>query len=136
MKLSSKSRYGLNAMYHLALNNNDEYLNLTELAKRTNVSQPYLEKVMGMLKQHGLIDTNRGVQGGYKLVHHPNKTTIGQILRVFESDLVFVDCSRSISCTNFNCPSKGIYKTIYDKLNTFLDELTLQDLIDNKGDIL
>jgi Rrf2 family protein len=136
MKLSSKSRYGLNAMYHLALNNPEEYLNLTELSKRTNISQPYLEKVMGMLKQKGLIEANRGVQGGYKLTNEPSNTTIGQILRVFESDLIFADCSRSSGCTNFNCPSKGIYKMIYGKLNKFLDELTLQDMIDNKGDIL
>ena len=136
MKLSSKGRYGLNAMYHLALINSEQYISLTELAKQTNVSQPYLEKVMGILKRKGLIDTIRGVQGGYKLIKKPCETTIGEILRALENDLVFTDCARSGKCNNFNCPNKGIFKVIYDRLNSVLDELTLQDMIDNKGEIL
>ena len=136
MKLSSKSRYGLNAMYHLALEKTGNYISLTELARKTNVTQPYLEKIMAILKQNGLIDANRGVQGGYKLLNTPNNITIGQILRAFENDLVFTDCTRANSCTNLNCPSKGIYKTIYDRFNRVLDELTLQNMVDNKGDIV
>ena len=136
MKLSSKSRYGLNAMYQLALENSKEYISLTELSKRTNVTQPYLEKVMGTLKKKGLIDANRGVQGGYKLNIAPKEITIGQILRALENDLVFSDCARSGKCNNFNCPNKGIFHVIYDRLNSVLDELTLQDMIDNKGEIL
>ena len=136
MKLSSKSRYGLNAIYHLALVKTGEYVSLTELAKQTNVSQPYLEKVLAILKRKGLVDATRGVQGGYRLIKEPKNTTIGEIIRAFENDLVFSDCARSGKCSNFNCPNKGIFKVIYDRLNSVLDELTLQDMIDNKGEIL
>ena len=136
MKLSSKSRYGLNAVYHLAREGSNEYISLTELSKRTNVTQPYLEKIMGILKKKGLIETNRGVQGGYKLINHPQEVTIGQIIRALENDLVFSDCARSGKCNNFNCPNKGIFKVVYDRLNSVLDEITLQDMIENKGEIL
>lgn len=135
MKLSSKSRYGLNAVYHLAREGSNEYISLTELSKRTNVTQPYLEKIMGILKKKGLIETNRGVQGGYKLINHPQEVTIGQIIRALENDLVFSDCARSGKCNNFNCPNKGIFKVVYDRLNSVLDEITLQDMIENKGEI-
>ena len=134
MKLSSKSRYGLNAMYHLALV--DDYISLTELSKQTNVSQPYLEKVLGQLKKKKLIDTLRGVQGGYKLTKNPKEITIGEVLRALENDLVFSDCARAGKCNNLSCPNKGVFKVIYDRLNSVLDELTLQDMIDNKGELL
>ena len=134
MKLSSKSRYGLNAMYHLALI--DDYVSLTELSKQTNVSQPYLEKVLGQLKKKKLIDTLRGVQGGYKLTKDPKEITIGEVLRALENDLVFSDCARAGKCNNLSCPNKGVFKVIYDRLNSVLDELTLQDMIDNKGELL
>jgi Rrf2 family protein len=134
MKLSSKSRYGLNAMYHLALV--DDYVSLTELSKQTNVSQPYLEKVLGQLKKKKLIDTLRGVQGGYKLTKNPKEITIGEVLRALENDLVFSDCARAGKCNNLSCPNKGVFKVIYDRLNSVLDELTLQDMIDNKGELL
>lgn len=134
MKLSSKSRYGLNAMYHLAINN--DCLSLTELAKHTNISQPFLEKVLADLKKNGLVNATRGAQGGYVLSNSPENITVGQILRTFEKDLIVVNCLGKSDCTNFNCPSKGIYRVIYERLNNVLDDITLQDMIDNKGDIL
>lgn len=136
MKLSTKSRYGLNAMYHLAISNSNEPMSLTELAKLTKVSQPYLEKVLGILKRKGFLTSVRGVQGGYKLKKSPKDTTIGEILRALEHDLVFSDCARAGKCNNLNCHNKGIFKVIYDKLNGVLDELTLQDMINNQGEIL
>ncbi len=136
MKLSSKGRYGLNAMYHLALSKSTEPVSLTELAKQTNVTQPYLEKVLGLLKKKGLVEASRGVQGGYKLAKEPSNITIGEILRALENDLVFSDCVRSDKCNNLNCPNKGIFKVIYDRLNSVLDELTLQNMIDNQGEVL
>ena len=134
MKLSSKSRYGLNAMYHLACRKG-EFLSLTELAKLTSISQSFLEKVMSDLKKQNLIVSTRGAQGGYSLEKDPKSITVGQILRTFEKDLVVANCSGTNTCTNFNCPSKGIYKVIYDKINVVLDEITLQDMIENKGEL-
>ena len=136
MKLSTKSRYGLNAMYHLAISSNDEPMSIAELSKLTNVSQPYLEKVLGTLKQKGLLVSVRGVQGGYRLVKKPKDTTIGEILRALENNLAFSECARAGKCNNLNCPNKGIFKIIYDKLNCVLDDITLQDMINNEGDLL
>lgn len=136
MKLSTKSRYGLNAMYHLAISESTQPLSLTELSKQTNVSQPYLEKVLGILKRKGLLTSVRGVQGGYRLKKEPKDTTIGEVLRALEHDLVFSDCARAGKCNNLNCPNKGIFKVIYDKLNGVLNDITLQDMIDNQGEIL
>ena len=136
MKLSTKSRYGLNAMYHMAIKSKDEPISIAELSKLTNVSQPYLEKVLGTLKQKGLLNSVRGVQGGYTLIKEPKDTTIGEILRALENNLAFSECARSGKCNNLNCPNKGIFKIIYDKLNGVLDEITLQDMINNEGDLL
>ena len=135
MKLSTKSRYGLNAMYHMAINDSTGPMSLTELSKLTKVSQPYLEKVLGQLKKKGLLKSARGVQGGYNLKKEPKDITIGEILRALENDLVFSDCARAGKCNNLSCPNKGIFKTIYDRLNSVLDEITLQNMIDNEGEI-
>lgn len=133
MKLSSKGRYGLNAMYHMALNNS--LTTLKELSETTAVPQPYLEKLLGLLKKGGLVTTERGVAGGYKLSKAPSETTIGEILRVLENDLAFAECSNSAKCGNLNCPNQNIFRVVYDRLNSVLDDLTLQDMINkNKGE--
>lgn len=133
MKLSAKGKYGLNAMYYLALKKDDELLTLKDLSKKTSVTQPYLEKILGILRKKGLVKTARGVMGGYALSKHPKDITIGQILRALESDLVFVDCAKTGKCANANCPNKNIFKVIYDKLNDVLDNITLQQMIENQG---
>ncbi len=133
MKLSTKSRYGLNAMYHLALNEG-EVMTLKELSQRTLVTQPYLEKVMGMLRKGKLVKTTRGIMGGYTLAKKPNEITIGQILRILEKDLAFSDCAKTGACANKSCPNKSIFKIIYDNLNKVLDEITLQQMVENKGE--
>lgn len=135
MKLSTKGRYGLNAMYHLALSG-DKQMSLKELSEVTAVPQPYLEKLLGMLRKSGLVSTTRGAFGGYKLSNSPDSITIGQILRSLENGLIFTDCANSGKCGNLNCPNQSIFKLIYDKLNDVLDNLTLSDMIKNKGDIL
>lgn len=129
MKLSTKSRYGLNAMYYMALNNDNQPMSITELSKITKVSQPYLEKVLATLKKKGLVVSTRGALGGYTLKKQPNEITIGEILRALEKDLIFSDCVNSGKCNNVSCPNKGIFTTLYEKLNNVLDEMTLFDMI-------
>lgn len=131
MKLSTKSRYGLNALYHLA--QRGDTMTLKELSSVTLVPQPYLEKVLGMLRRGGLVKTSRGMSGGYEIAKAPADITIGDALRVLEKDLAFSDCAKSGKCTNKACPNKSIFKLIYDSLNAVLDSLTLQDMIE-KGE--
>ena len=133
MKLSTKSRYGLNAMYHLAVNNSEEPMSLKQLADETKVTQPYLEKVLGILRRRGLIETTRGVNGGYKIAKSPDEITIGEVLRALEKDMVFSDCAKTGACSNKNCPNKGIFKVIYDNLNSVLDGITLKDMIEGEN---
>lgn len=132
MKLSTKSRYGLNALYHLALS--DGTMTLKELSSATLVTQPYLEKVLGIMRRGGLVKTSRGTSGGYEIAKPPKEITIGDVLRVLEKDLVFSDCAKSGKCANSACPNKSIFKFIYDSLNNVLDSITLQDMIE-KGEI-
>lgn len=136
MKLSTKGRYGLNAMYHMAISK-DSLITLKDLADSTGVPQPYLEKLLGLLKKGDLITSVRGVLGGYKLAHEPKDISVGQILRTLENGLAFTDCEMAKSCNNFNCPSQSMFKMIYDKLNMVLNQITLQDIINqNKGENL
>lgn len=136
MKLSTKGRYGLNAMYHMAISN-DSLITLKDLSDSTGVPQPYLEKLLGLLKKGDLISSVRGVQGGYRLARQPKDISVGEILRALENGLAFTDCENAKKCGNYNCPSQSMFKMIYDRLNVVLNQLTLQDIINqNKGENL
>ena len=67
MKISTKGRYALRLMVDLAEHKESGFIALKDIAKRQNVSKKYLEQIVPVLNGAGLLTTNRGNRGGYKL---------------------------------------------------------------------
>lgn len=130
MKLSTKSRYGLKIMFFLAQNTTDSFQNVSNIATATGVGEKYVEKLLSGLKNSNLIVSSRGNEGGYKLINAPSVITCGQILRAMEEDLAFADCVGNEQKCNKNCPNRNVFKKLYDSINSTLDSITLQDMIE------
>ena len=131
MKLSAKSRYGLRACYILA-ENYPEHVSATALEKGINVSNKYIEKIMRVLTREGLVSAERGATGGYYLKKPPQEVTVGNVVRALEEEMEFIAClSNSNECV---CPTKNVWKKLYAGINSVLDSITLQSMLDeNKG---
>lgn len=127
MKISTKGRYGIRAMFYLAQGN--EVLSLKSLSNKTGVSEPYLEKIMGILRKKNLISAIRGANGGYALRKTPNEITIGEILRALENNMYLTSCNGG-NCKSRNCPSKSIFNKIYVEINNVLDKMYLSDMLE------
>lgn len=133
MKLSTKGRYGLRALVDLALHEKTEPVSLGSIAKRQDISEGYLEQLMRKLKNAGLIESVRGVQGGYRLKKEPEEISIGEILRALEGDLRPVDCDgfSEGGCDRADaCVTKYIWKKINDSVQETVDHITLQELLE------
>ncbi|MBT4485219.1 MAG: Rrf2 family transcriptional regulator, partial [Candidatus Latescibacteria bacterium] len=65
LKLSTKGLYGIKALYELASNYGDAPLNIREISRRHGMPVPFLEQVLHRLKQKGLVESRRGINGGY-----------------------------------------------------------------------
>lgn len=128
MKLSTKSQYGLKASYALAQNYGQKSLSASALEKEIGVSGKYLERILRMLSNAGIVCAERGVSGGYRLTRAPSEITVGEIVRVLEDDLDIVDCVNT-ACTQ--CASGSVWKRLYDGINGVLDSITLQSLLDD-----
>ena len=92
MKISTKGRYALRIMVDLALNEEDRFISLKEIAEKEGISQKYLEQIIALLNKAGFLDTYRGNNGGYKLAKAPGKYIVGDILRATEGDLTPIFC--------------------------------------------
>lgn len=128
MKLSTKSQYGLKASYVLAQNYQIKSLSASVLEKEIGVSGKYLERILRMLSNSGVVAAERGVSGGYRLARPPKDITVGEIVRILEDDLDIVSCINS-SCPK--CASGSVWKRLYDGINGVLDSITLQSLLDD-----
>ena len=129
MKLSSKTHYGLMACHVLSINYPDKSVSATELENTIKVSSKYLEKIMRMLSNRGIVSANRGASGGYYLAKSPQDITIGEIVRTLEDDMEIIECVKTDSTCKC-CPSRVVWKKLYDKINDLLDSMTLKQMTD------
>ena len=131
MKISTKGRYALRIMVDLALNEEDRFISLKEIAEKEGISLKYLEQIISLLNKAGFLETSRGNNGGYKLIKKPEEYIVGDILRATEGDLtptfcvsVDGDCDRKNACQTYEF-WKGLDATV----NQYIDSKTLADLI-------
>jgi len=138
MKLSTRGRYGLRAMFDLALNFNQDYISLNSIAQRQGISEGYLEQLIIPLKKAKLVKGARGSQGGYMLSRPPVEITIGEVLRVLEGSLTLVDClSGENKCRKIDtCVTQMIWKKMSDSLSNLVDSITLEELVKDHRDKL
>ena len=131
MKLSTRGRYGIHAMYDLAEHYGDGPQSIKCIAERQNIPEAYLEQLIAILRKEKLVISNRGAQGGYRLAASPEEITVGQVLRALEGGLNLVDCLlEEDSCgKTCACPSRVVWLKIRDGLNSIVDGITLQDMI-------
>ena len=134
MKLSTRGRYGIHAMYDLAVNYGDGPQSIKCIAERQGVPEAYLEQLIAMLRREKLVISNRGAQGGYRLAREPREITVGDVLRALEGGLNLVDClDEEDTCgKSCACPSRIVWMKIRDGLNQVVDGITLQDMIDEQ----
>lgn len=134
MKLSTKGRYGVAAMYDLALHYGQGPISLKSVAQRQSISEHYLEQLMGTLRKAGYVKSVRGAQGGYTLTKEPSQITVGDIIRIMEGPIAPVDCLLSGRVNNDYCDragicvTRGVWAKVRDSINSVLDSITLEDL--------
>ena len=132
MKLSARGRYGIHAMFDLALQYGSGTPQPTKaIAERERIPDAYLEQLIAALRKAGLVTSVRGAQGGYMLARPPQDITVGEILRGMEGDLASGDCLDEAggcdkSCA---CPTRLVWQKIHTGVNAIVDGITLSDML-------
>jgi len=132
MKLSTRGRYGIHAMYDLAVHYGDGPQSIKMIAERQTIPEAYLEQLIALLRKAKLVISNRGAMGGYRLAHKPEEITVGDVLRALEGGLNLVEClTEEEQCgKSCACPSRVVWLKIQQGLNSIVDGITLKDMID------
>ncbi len=134
MKISTKGRYALRMLIDLAQHQEDGYIALKDIAARQDISKKYLEQIVPILNKSNILQASRGFQGGYRLTNPPSSYTVGSILRLTEGSLTPVAC---LDWTPEGCDRRGecitlpMWQGLNKVINDYLDNITLQDIIDD-----
>ena len=145
MKISAQEEYGLRCLMQLAKAGEGESLSISEIAEAEGLSVPYVAKLLAVLRQHGLIESERGRSGGYRLSRSPGDIHLGWVLMTLGEPLFEEPgyCQRHAgtettdgACVHLGgCTLRALWQTLEDWMRRTLDRITLADLLQSEGRI-
>lgn len=134
--LSQKTRYAIRAMQHLADNFGKGPVQLAEIAEAQKIPAKFLTVILSELSRFGIVESQRGKDGGYWLALSPIDITYGDLIRIMRGSLALVPCaSRYAHETCKNCLEEGECRTralmlqVRDGTAALLDSIRLSDAI-------
>lgn len=136
MMVSTKGRYALRVMLDLAQQEGDAYISLKSISKRQQISMKYLEAIVAMLNKAGLLMSQRGKEGGYRLARAAKDYPVSEILKLTEGTLAPVACLEtgcSLECElSASCLTRPMWQRLDQIIDEYLSGVTLADLLEGK----
>ena len=134
MRLSTKSRYGVRALFDIAYHSVGLPSQIKDISKRQQISPRYLEQIFQKLKKAGILGSKRGPSGGYFLLRDPGQISMGDIIRATEGpfELVFCvgDSPRKECPRKDECVATIMWAKISNQIEEFFDTITIENLCD------
>lgn len=131
MKISTKGRYALRLMTDLAVHGSSGNISIKSIAERQNISVKYLEQIISVLHRGGLVKSERGASGGYRIAADPKKCTVGMVLRLTEGSLAVTPCTEGDcnTCERYACcPTVKVWEKLNSAISEVVDSITIADL--------
>lgn len=119
-------------MIDLARNGQENFVKLQDLAKRQEISEKYLEGILGSLVRAKMLKGVRGKAGGYKLNCDPQKCSVYDVLKHTEISVAPVICleDKSEACPRKKkCDTYPIWKELDQIISSYLKSITLDQFI-------
>ena len=121
-------------MFEIANGYHSGPVTIKTIAEKQSVSIPYLEQILNTLRKAGIIKSVKGPGGGYVLSKEPAEISIGAILRELDGPVAITSClDPKEGCMRIEgCVTHLLWKSLGQKIEAFLDNMTLQDLIEGQ----
>ena len=126
MKLSSKTITAIKMFIDLGEHYEEGYISLIDIAKRKDLSKKFLEQIVPVYKNNGLLLCSRGNQGGYRLSKSPSTISLKDIIYVSESGLSKENVGYA--------PIDNFLGEIDKHLELYLEKKMLSKLIEDAGE--
>jgi Rrf2 family protein len=112
----------------------DHVVGIQTIARHQNIPKRFLEQILNDLKSAGVVQSRRGVAGGYRLARQPDQVKLSSIIRHIEGALAPVGCVsefyyKKCSCPDeARCPIRSVMQEVRDAIVGVVDRTTVADL--------
>jgi Rrf2 family transcriptional regulator, cysteine metabolism repressor len=87
LAITSKSPYAVRALAELARRESDQPVPIGELARSRDIPVQFLEGLFATLRRAGVLQSQRGVKGGYLFARPPAEVTVLEVVELLEGEL-------------------------------------------------
>lgn len=138
MKISKQGEYGLQAMLYLAGQKgvgakNVSFLQNRIIAQQEKIPVKFLEQVLGRLRKAGLLVSQKGAGGGYRLAKPAEQVTLAEVIRAIDGPLApmldAVRLKKFIEKGDQHCGLYNFLLEVRDAIAGILDKTTLTDVV-------
>lgn len=140
MKISTKGEYGIRAMLYIGMKSEQGPVTSHEIAQHQGIPEPYLRQILALLSKDGLIQSNRGPQGGHVLGRPASQITLRHILVTLEGQTTGIDQILALPCTidvgTEYCAIREVFLDVKQAVERILSRTTLEDLVNRQRHIL
>jgi Rrf2 family protein len=137
MKLSLRGEYALRALVVLGLNYEPRHrpvVRIQTISEQQHIPKRFLEQILNDLKSVGIVESKRGLAGGYRLRLPPEQITLAEVIRSIEGPLAPIRCVserfyRKCSCPDEErCGVRSVMKDVRDAIVNVLGTVTVAGL--------
>ncbi|HLK92977.1 MAG TPA: Rrf2 family transcriptional regulator [Polyangia bacterium] len=139
MRVTTRTRYAIRALYHLAFHRPGAAAQAKEIAEVQKIPLRFLEQILQDLRRAGLVEARRGPRGGYALARPPAEITLADVLRAVRGpleELLGVDVdghgdgsTRRGAASPFDDVPAQVWGEIGGRLIGVLEQATLADFV-------
>lgn len=135
MKMSTRGQYALEIVVDLVMHSAPDHLeSLNDIAKRRNLSEKYLERIVKLLKEAGIVKSVRGAYGGYCLMKFPEEISVLEVLKAAEGEMAPVACLTEDKDCKMDCDlcsTKATWGELWDQILDVAADVTVARIAEN-----
>lgn len=133
MKLKKETDYALRIIYYLLKNNHKPIIDSKTISKNENIPENFAIKILKKLAKHKIINSHRGVSGGFSLNKKSENIFLGEIIKITEGPIEIRNYNSIFENSIGNlCPVETSLIYIEKALLRDLDHISFEDIINKK----
>ena len=131
MRLSTKGRYATRILLCISRLQGDLPVSKKRISEQEGISTDYIEQIIVPLKNAGLVNSVRGLRGGFRLAKAPANITVFDVLSASEGDINLVGCLAEGCSKSDTCVVQHVWQGASDVLRDYFSKITLKELHDD-----
>ena len=134
MRINKLTDYGIVVMTEIATMKSDTVHTAKVISQRTKIPLPTVTRLLKTLSNEGLLDSQRGSQGGYSLSESASTISVASIIESIEGPIALTECSTNECACSYesSCNVELPWQKINNTIKTALEKISLAEMIQGR----